>query len=74
LIDAEGNDLFNPRLSLFVDAQLGPKLYFFSQLRFDRAFDPTDHPTAEVRLDEYALRYTPWEMAASACRWENSPR
>ena len=61
LINADGNDLFNPRLTLFLDAQLGPKVYFFSQLRFDRSFDPTDHPTAEVRLDEYALRFTPWE-------------
>jgi hypothetical protein len=61
LIDAQGNDLFNPRLTLFLDAQLGPKVYFFSQLRFDRAFDPTDIPHAEIRLDEYALRFTPWE-------------
>lgn len=61
LIDANGNKLFNPRLTLFFDTQMGPQFYFFSQLRFDRAFDPTDHPDAEVRLDEYALRYTPWD-------------
>ena len=61
LIDAEGNDLFNPRLTLFLDGQLGAKLYFFAQSRFDRSFDPTDIPTAEVRLDEYALRFTPWD-------------
>lgn len=60
LIDASGNSLFNPRLTLFLDAQLGPSLYFFSQARFDRHFDPTDRG-AQARLDEYALRFTPWE-------------
>ncbi len=60
LIDAAGCDLFNPRLTLFADAQLGPKVYFFAQARFDRHFDPTDEG-AQVRLDEYAIRYTPWE-------------
>ncbi|MFN2508412.1 MAG: hypothetical protein ABR589_06530 [Chthoniobacterales bacterium] len=60
LIDADGNDLFNPRLTLFADVQLGPNVYFFSQARFDRGFDPSDRG-AQVRLDEYALRITPWE-------------
>ena len=60
LIDASGNDLFNPRLTLFVDAQLGPSVYFFAQARFDRSFDPSDRGP-QIRLDEYALRYTPWE-------------
>ena len=59
LIDSERNNLFNPRLSLFLDAQLGPTLYFFSQARFDRHFDPSDEG-AQARLDEYALRFTPW--------------
>jgi hypothetical protein len=60
LIDASGENLFNPRLTLFFDAQVGPKVYFFAQARFDRHFDPTDEG-AQVRLDEYALRVTPWE-------------
>jgi hypothetical protein len=60
LIDSEINNLFNPRLTLFVDAQAGSQVYFFSQARLDRGFDPSDHG-AEVRLDEYALRITPWE-------------
>jgi hypothetical protein len=59
LIDAAGNSLFNPRLTLFLDAQLGPAIYFFSQARFDRHFDPSDRG-AQARLDEYALRVTPW--------------
>ncbi len=60
LIFADGHTLFNPRLSLFLDAQLGPKFYFFGQARADRGFDPSDGP-AEARLDEYALRFTPWQ-------------
>ena len=60
LIDAAGDSLFNPRLSLFLDVQAGPHVYFFAQARLDRGFDPTDEG-AEARMDEYALRVTPWE-------------
>lgn len=60
LIDSKLDNLFNPRLSLFLDAQLGPHIYFFAQSRFDRRFDPSSHG-AQVRLDEYAVRVTPWE-------------
>jgi hypothetical protein len=59
LIDASGDSLFNPRLTLFCDAQLGSHVYVFVQSRLDRGFDPSDGG-AEVRLDEYALRLTPW--------------
>src|SRR5438094_4086730 len=60
LIDSEIDNLFNPRLTLFLDAQLGSQIYFFAQSRPDRGFDPSDHG-AQVRLDEYALRFTPWD-------------
>ena len=60
LIDSSIDTLFNPRLTLFLDAQVGSQIYFFAQSRLDRGFDPSDHG-AEVRLDEYALRITPWE-------------
>lgn len=59
LIYADDNNLFNPRLSVFADAQLGPHVYFFSQARVDRHFDPTEEGM-QTRLDEYALRVTPW--------------
>ena len=59
LIEAEGHDLFTPRLSVFVDAKVGPHVYFFAQTRVDTGFDPSDLG-AEWRLDEYALRITPW--------------
>ena len=59
LIDSKIDTLFNPRLTLFLDAQVGSQIYFFAQSRLDRGFDPTDHG-AQVRLDEYAFRITPW--------------
>src|SRR6267143_7232757 len=60
LIDSKIDNLFNPRLTLFLDAQLGSQVYFFTQARLDRGFDPSNHG-AQIRLDEYALRITPWE-------------
>ncbi len=60
LIDSKIDNLFNPRLALFLDAQFGKQIYFFAQARLDRRFDPSNHGAA-VRLDEYALRLTPWE-------------
>lgn len=58
VIDAEGRTLFNPRLSVFLDAQLGPHVYAFAQARADRGFDPSNGPLT-ARLDEYALRWEP---------------
>jgi hypothetical protein len=60
LIDSNIDNLFNPRLTLFLDAQYGSQIYFFAQSRLDRGFDPSDRG-AQVRLDEYALRITPWD-------------
>src|SRR5207247_3085048 len=60
LIDSNIDTLFNPRLTLFLDAQVGSHVYFFSQSRLDRGFDPSDNG-AQIRLDEYALRITPWD-------------
>lgn len=60
LIFSPDHSLFNPRLTLFLDAQFGPHVYFFAQSRVDRGFDPSDKD-AQIRLDEYALRITPWE-------------
>src|SRR2546428_1977627 len=59
LINSEIDNLFNPRLALFLDAQFGSQIYFFAQSRLDRGFDPSDHG-AQLRLHEYALRFTPW--------------
>lgn len=60
LINSQIDNLFNPRLTLFLDAQLGSQIYFFAQSRLDRGFDPSDRG-AQIRLDEYALRFTPWD-------------
>jgi hypothetical protein len=59
LIFADGHNLFSPRLTLFLDAQLGPLIYVFGQARADRGFDPHDIGT-RLQLDEYAFRFTPW--------------
>jgi hypothetical protein len=60
LIDSKIDNLFNPRLTLFLDAQYESQIYFFAQSRLDRGFDPSDRG-AQARLDEYALRVTPWD-------------
>src|SRR5213080_3276889 len=60
LIDSSIDTLFNPRLTLFLDTQIGSQFYFFAKSRLDRGFDPSNHG-AQIRLDEYALRITPWE-------------
>ena len=57
LIYTENHALLNPRLTLFLDAQLGPAVYGFVQSRADRGFDPSDED-GQVRVDEYALRFT----------------
>jgi hypothetical protein len=57
LINSKQDNLFNPRLTLFLDTQLGSQFYFFAQARLDRGFDPSDEG-AQIRLDEYALRIT----------------
>jgi len=59
LIETDHDFLFNPRLTLFLDAQAGTHVYAFAQARLDRGFDPQDGG-AQVRLDEYALRVSPW--------------
>src|SRR2546423_6039230 len=58
LIQTDDSFLFNPRVTLFLDAQFAQHFYFFAQARLDRSFDPSDQG-AQVRLDEYFLRYTP---------------
>jgi hypothetical protein len=60
LIDSNIDNLFNERLTLFLDAQFGSQTYFFAESRVDREFDPSNHGV-QVRLDEYALRLTPWD-------------
>lgn len=57
LIDAEDRSLLNSRLTLFLDAQIGSRIYFFAQSRVDQGFDPADDGF-EARLDEYALRFS----------------
>jgi hypothetical protein len=59
LLYTDRDSLFVPRLTLFLDAQLGPQVYVFAQARGDSGFDPGDDG-ARARMDEYAVRLTPW--------------
>ncbi len=43
LINGNIDNLFNPRLTLFLDAQVGSRVYVFVQSRLDRGFDPGNH-------------------------------
>ena len=61
LIFSDQKFLFNPRLALYLDVQAGPRVYFFTQLRVDRGFDPSDD-SLDARLDEYALRVELWKL------------
>jgi hypothetical protein len=62
LIFTNKDDLFNPRLAVFLDVQLGRHIYAFAQSRMDRGFDPSE---GEIRgrLDEYLVRFTPRDDA-----------
>ena len=60
LLYTDKSTLLNPRLSLFLDAQLGSRIYFFAQSRLDRGYDPGDGRLG-LQLDEYALRVSPWD-------------
>ena len=53
------HDFVNPRLVVYLDAQVGESLYVFGQARLDRRFDPTDKGSLRPRLDELAVRWTP---------------
>ena len=59
LIRTHNEYLIQPRAVFFLDVQAGPTGYGFAQARVDRGFDPSEEKT-EFRLDEYAVRYTPW--------------
>ena len=70
LINTQHAFLFNPRLSFFLDVNLGSRTYFFAQARIDRRFDPSDKPV-QTRLDEYFVRETifahaPFTLAVQA--------
>ncbi|MCX6877123.1 MAG: hypothetical protein NTW21_25435 [Verrucomicrobia bacterium] len=60
LLFTDDHYLWNPRLTMLLDAQLGSSCYVFAQARLDRGFDPSD-AALEARLEEYAVRWTPWD-------------
>jgi hypothetical protein len=56
----EDESFFNPRLTFFLESQIGPHFYAFLQARLDRGFDPGEKDF-DARLDEYFLRWKPWD-------------
>jgi hypothetical protein len=61
LVSGDADNFFNPRFTLFLDAQLGERGYLFAQGRIDRGFDAYyPEKETEARFDEYALR---WELS-----------
>jgi hypothetical protein len=58
VLETADGSLLEPRLTVFLDAQLGPRAYLFAQARADHGFDPGERH-AEMRLDECALRIAP---------------
>jgi hypothetical protein len=60
LLYTNDHQFLNYRFTFYVDAQVGDQVYFFAQTRIDRGFDPSESQ-GQVRLDEVALRVTPWK-------------
>jgi hypothetical protein len=58
LLYTDNDSLLNPRLTVFLDTQVGSEVYIFAQTRVDRGFDPSDGG-GQIRLDEYFVRYRP---------------
>ena len=57
LVSGDADSFFNPRFTLYLDAQAGARGYFFAQARVDHGFDVYAHEAeGQVRFDEYALR------------------
>lgn len=57
LLYTTDEELWAPRVPLFVDVQYGSAWYAFAQVRLDRGFDPSEGAW-RGRLDEYALRWS----------------
>lgn len=58
LVTGAADEFLNPRFTLYLDAQIGPRAYLFGHARVDRGFDVyTLNKHAQIRFDEYALRY-----------------
>ena len=73
LLFSDRGAFVNPRLTVFLDANVGRAVYVFAQARWDRRFDPADRGQLRPRLDEYALRFstgpdrtTSWQLGQFA--------
>ena len=57
----ENDSFINPRSTFFVDTELGKHFYSLIQARVDRGFDPGAKSGTDARMDEYLLRWTPFD-------------
>jgi hypothetical protein len=65
LVSGERDTFFNPRFTLYFDAQSGDRLYLFSQLKLDRGYDVyTEETGLQARFDEYAVRFAAYQAGA----------
>ncbi len=58
LIFSDDKLFFHPRLTFFLDANIGSNIYGFIKFRWDRGFDPGYKKEGDTRVDEFLLRYT----------------
>jgi hypothetical protein len=57
LLFTDGDFFLAPRLSAFLDVQLGDRVILHGQMRADRGFDPGAESGGDVRMDEYFLQF-----------------
>lgn len=58
--ELEYYQFFQPRTTVYLDARAGSSWYGFVEWRMDRGYDPRGDRGLRGRLDQYALRFTPW--------------
>ena len=64
LLFTDSDVFLAPRLSAFLDVQLGERVILHGQMRADQGFDPGSESGGQVRLDEYFLQFRASEAKA----------
>lgn len=57
LLFTDSDFFLAPRVSAFLDVQLGDRVILHGQMRADRGFDPGAESGGDVRMDEYFLQF-----------------
>lgn len=61
LMESDDSVLFAPRLRLDADASLDQEFFIRAAVCADRGFDPNTRESGDIRLDEFFLRWQPFE-------------